>query len=360
MGKYIISLLVVLMSFLVIAQKVVPFEDFNYYFRTFQNDNFRQLEFQRIKEYKAGDDLVAYIDNRGNLRVWDGQNRQDVSNMNVQYQVSDYLMAYNIGPTLNVWDQGKLKTLTYFASDYVVKDSLVIYQDTRFNTVNAYWNKKTFELYRLTDDLYMPEVIGDNIVAFKDNGNLFKVFWRGQFYDIGVWNGTIDFQAGTDILCFNDPTTRTFAVFEKGNFVDVESFWMKRYKAGRGFVVYEDLNGNIKYYSSAQNEILSNFSANFWEVKDDLCLWGENSFTYAFQNGHKIQVANFTPKDFLLKNNVFAFRNILGGVSALMNGKVYNISNQPDCEYEIFGNTVLVKLFNRSFIVFKEGKEFRS
>lgn len=246
--KYIISLLVVLMSFLVIAQKVVPFEDFNYYFRTFQNDNFRQLEFQRIKEYKAGDDLVAYIDNRGNLRVWDGQNRQDVSNMNVQYQVSDYLMAYNIGPTLNVWDQGKLKTLTYFASEYVVKDSLIIYQDTRFNTVNAYWNKKTFELYRLTDELYMPEVIGENIVAFKENGNLFKIFWRGQFYDIGVWNGTIDFQAGTDILCFNDPTTRTFAVFEKGNFVDVESFWMKRYKAGRGFVVYEDLNGNIKYY----------------------------------------------------------------------------------------------------------------
>jgi len=343
-----------------LSQKVVPFVDFNYYFRTFEKDNFRQLEFQRIKEYKAGDDLVAYIDTKGNLRVWDGENRQDISNMNVQYQVSDHLMAYNIGPTLNLWDEGKLRTLTYFASDYVVKDSVVIYKDTRFNTVNAYWNKQTFELYRMTGDLAMPEAIGENIIAFRDNGNFYKIFWRGQIYDIGVWNGTIDFQAGTDIICFNDPTTRTFAIFENGGFVDVEPFWMKKYKAGRGFIAYEDLNGNLMLYRSGEKEQLSNFSANYWEVKDDVAVWGENSYVYAYQNGQKVQTSNYTPKDYLLKNGVYAFRNILGGVSVLMNGKVYDVSNQPDCEYEIYGNLLLVKLFNRSYIVFKDGREFRS
>jgi hypothetical protein len=346
------------LPFLGLTQKVIPFVDFNYYFRSFENDNFRQIEFQRIKEYKAGDDLVAYIDNRGNLRVWDGQIRHDISNMNVNFQVSDYLMAYNVGPTLNVWDKGKVKTLTTFASEYIVKDSMVVYQDTRFNTVNVYWNKQNFELYRTTGDLSMPEVIGDNIIAFKDNGNLFKVFWRGQFFDIGVWNGTIDFQAGTDILCFNDPTTRTFAVFEQGNFVDVEAFWVKKYKAGRGFIAFEDLNGNLTIYRSGQKEVLSNFSASFWEIKDDLLVWGENSFVYAYQNATKIRVSNFTPKDYLLKNNLFAFRNILGGVSVLMNGKVYEVTNQVDAEYEIFGNVLLVKLFNRSFLVFKDGKSY--
>jgi hypothetical protein len=352
--------ILLLLPFLSDAQKVVPFEDFNFYFRSFENENFRQIEFQRIKEYKAGDDLVAYIDNRGNLRVWDGENRQDISNMNVQYHVSDHLLAYNIGPTLNVWDQGKLRTLTYFASDYVVKDSMIVFKDTRFNTVSVYWNKQIIELYRLTGDLYMPEVIGDNILAFKDNGNFYKVFWRGHIYELGVWNGAIDFQAGTDIICFNDPTTRTFAVFEQGQFVDVEYFWIKKYKAGRGFVAYEDLNGNLKVYHGGEHQILSNFSASFWEVKDDMMVWGENSFVFAFQNGQKIQVSNFTPKDYLLKNNVFAFRNILGGVSALMNGKIFDVSNQVDCEYVIYGNVLLVKLFNRSFIVFKDGKEFRS
>jgi hypothetical protein len=168
--------IVFLLSLSHFGQKVVPFEDFNNYFRTFENDNFRQLEFQRLREYKAGDDLVAYIDNRGNLRIYDGNERQDISNMNVNFQISDHLMAYNIGPTLNMWDTGKLQTLTYFGKNYEVKDSLIVFEDTRFNSVSVYWNEKIYPLYQVTGELYMPLSIGDNIVAFKDNGDNYKVF----------------------------------------------------------------------------------------------------------------------------------------------------------------------------------------
>jgi hypothetical protein len=66
------------------------------------------------------------------------------------------------------------------------------------------------------------------------------------------------------------------------------------------------------------------------------------------------------PKDYLMKNNVFVFRNILGGISALIDGKVNEITNQVDAEYEIYGNAVLVKLFNRSYIVFKNGRKFQA
>lgn len=54
-------------------------------------------------------------------------------------------------------------------------------------------------------------------------------------------------------------------------------------------------------YKNGSKTQLSNFSANFWEVKDDIVIWGENSFVYAYQNDVKIQVCNFTPKDYLLK-----------------------------------------------------------
>jgi hypothetical protein len=358
--KKITLLLLLLLTWNSHAQKVVPFVDFNYYFRTFENDNFRQLEFQRIKEFKAGDDLVAYIDTKGNLRIYDGKERKDISNLNVQYKVSDHLLAYNIGATLNMWDEGKLSTLTYFGRNYEVKDSLIVFEDTRFNTLNVYWHKEIFTLCTVVDDIYMPETIGENIVVFKDNGNFYKVFYNGKIHDLGVWNGAIDFQAGTDILCFNDPTQRSFAIFENGQFLDVEQNFMGKYKSGRGFIVYEDLNGNLKMYKANETTELSNFSAKFWEVKDDLVVWGENSFVFAYQNGTKIQVSNYTPKDYLLKNNVFAFRNQMGGVSALIDGKVHEITNQPNAEYEIYGNLVLVKLFNNSYIVFKNGRKYEA
>ena len=47
---------------------------------------------------------------------------------------SDHLLGYKIGPTLNMWDDGKLSALTYFAQDYKVKDSIIVFDDTRFNT----------------------------------------------------------------------------------------------------------------------------------------------------------------------------------------------------------------------------------
>ena len=52
----------------VFSQEVVPLIDFNGYFRSFQNGFFRQLEFQRIRNYKFGDNVVGYTDNRGNIK----------------------------------------------------------------------------------------------------------------------------------------------------------------------------------------------------------------------------------------------------------------------------------------------------
>lgn len=357
---YCLFLVAPLLTSKLVAQTVVPFVDFNNYFKTFDNGNFKQLEFQLIKEFKAGDGLVAYLDTRGNLRVYDGKERKDITNLNVKYEVSDHLLAYSIGATLNMWDAGKLQTLTYFAGNYVVKDSVIVFEDTRYNTVSAYWNGEVYPLYTLTGEQYMPVCIGENIIAFKDNGDFYKLFWRGKIYDIGVWNAGIEFEAGTDIICFNDPTTRTFTVFENGVFTDVEQFFLKKYKAGRGYIVYEDLNGNLMHFQNGSKNELSNFSASFWEVKDDLAIWGENSFVYAYQNNTKIRVCNFMPKDYILKNNVFAYRNILGGVSALIDQQVHDLSMQQDAEYQIYSNAVLVKLFNNSYFVFSKGRKYEN
>ena len=344
------------------SQKVIPFVDFNNYFRSFQEDNFKVIELQRILDFQAGDEFVSYIDNKGNLRLYNGTTPQDITNLNIEYKVSDHLMGWKVaGTTINMWDAGKMRTLTYNGRSFEVRDSIIVYEDLRYNTVNVYWNGVVTPLYTVVDELYMPEFIGENIVAFRDNGNFYKIFWNGVIYDLGVWNGIpIQFQGGTDIIAFNDPTTRTFTVFDKGEFTDVESFYMGKYKAGRGFVVYEDLNGNLNYYSKGAKTQLSNFSAKFWEVKDDIVVWAENSYVYLYGNDTKNKVCTYTPADYQLKNNVFAYRNIMGGVNAFVDGKNYEITNQTDSQYSIYGSSVLVKLFNQSYVILKKGIKYNS
>ena len=349
------------LNILSFSQKVIPFVDFNNWFRTVSNGEMRFIELQPISTFKAGDDLVAYIDIRGNLRVFDGEKKIDLSNMNLNFKISDKLLAWNIGTTLNMWDAGKTRTLNFFGGDYIVKDEIILYQDTRYNSISCYWKGQIYPIQVATGDLSLSNStkIGENIFAYADNGNLYKIFYNGSTYELGVWNGDIDFQSGTDIVAFNDPTTRTFAAFDNGAFVDVESQWVKKYKAGRGFVVYEDINNNLMLYQNGDKKMLSSFPGK-WDVVDDVVMYQNNGFTYVYCNGQVTEAANYMVEDYKLKNSTAVFKTIQGGVNAVINGNVHELTNLINAEFEIYGNSVLVKLLNSNYLIFQNGKIIRA
>jgi len=85
-------------------------------------------------------------------------------------------------------------------------------------------------------------------------------------------------------------------------------------------------------------------------------IWGENNYLFTYVNDEKIQVANFIPNTWEIKNNTIAYRNIMGGVSAMVNGVNHEITLLADSEFKIYGNSVLVKLFNNSHLVLSDGK----
>ena len=357
--KFLSLLFFILIALTGEAQKVVPLVDFSGYFKSFQDGFFRQVEFQRVSEFKYGDNVVGYYDNRGNLRVFNGDKPKDIANVKAEYEVSDNLLVWKIGNTLNLWDEGRLSTLSYNVDRYVIKDSLVVFLDTRYNAVKTYYNGQITTLYSSVSDIKMPDFIGENIIAFRDNGNFYKVFWRGMIYDLDVWHNPILFEGGTDILAFNDPINGTFAIFENGEFLDVEMFHVGKYRSGNKIMVYEDLSQNLVLYTNGTTEVLSNFGASFWEVKDGVVIWGENNFTYAWVNGKKIELARYKVNDYALKNDVIAFRNLMGGVSCMdQNGEIHELTNQMESTYTIHGNSVLVHLFNSSFLLFHEGRTF--
>ncbi len=343
------------------AQGVVPFVDFNNWFRTVTDGELRYIELQQIKSYSAGDNLVAYLDIRGNLRVFDGKDRVDLSNVNLEYKISDNLLAWNYGPVLQLWDHGEKKTLGYFAGNYILKDNLMLYENTRYNSITCYWNGKEYPIQTATGTIALQNSpkIGENIFAFADNGNIYRIFYEGNTYEVGVWNGDINFQSGTDIVAFNDPTTRTFAAFDKGTFVDVETQWVKKYKAGRGFIVYEDINNNLMMYRNGEKRMLSSFPGN-WDVLDDVVLFENNGFSYVSYDDKEVEIANYKIENYIMKNGTVVFTTIQGGVKAIIQGEIVELTNLLNSEYEIYGNSVLVKLMNKNFLIYQNGKLIRA
>jgi hypothetical protein len=211
-----------------------------------------------------------------------------------------------------------------------------------------------------TGEMFMPDAIGENIIGFKDNGDVYRIFWRGKITELGGTSLGIVFSASTDIICFNDMINKTFSVFDAGEFVDVEQMFVKKYKAGRGYILYEDQNGNLFKYQQKEKINISNYSNGVWDLKDDVFVWNENALFFTNYLGEKIEISNYSPKEFEIKNNLIAYRNSIGGVNVFWNGKNYTVTNQIDASFKIFGKGVLVELMNSSFIYFSEGNSFQN
>lgn len=346
----------VLLSFaplLSFAQSIFTYTDFNRFVRAFNNGYFSQIEHNEVSNMTLGDEFVAYMNVQKDFKVYNGIQTKLITNQFVNYKMSDHMLAWNIGQLLYYYENGKPYNVTSFGGKYALGDSLIVYQDLRYYTLNVIYKGKTIQLMQQTSDMYMPELVGDNVVVFRDNGNYYKLFWRGEIYDIGVWNGNQPFQfaAGTDIVAFNDPNTRTFAVFQNGEFLDVEDMHVSKMKACRGFVIYEDIQGNLNYYGNGKQQELASFFQ-YWDAKDDVVLWGDANYTYTLVDGVKTIVTPYALKEWKIKNDVIAYKTNINGVGACIAGRSKVLTTLASAEYLVNGHAVMAILPNRSVIVY--------
>ena len=111
-------------------------------------------------------------------------------------------------------------------------------------------------------------------------------------------------------------------------------------------VVETDRGGQITYHGPGQLVGYPIINLNNYQ----------KSITWFIESIEQIIINTF--KDFKIKNDVLAYQNILGGVNAFVNGDKYELTNQLDSQFEIYGDRVLVKMFNNSFMVLENGKKY--
>ena len=138
------------------------------------------MEYQPVQSYKVGYDQVVYLDNMGRLKWY----KQGKSTMVEDYPVSnyfvtDYLVAYTIGDQLVVNDKGNRKTLKYNKGPFMVGDSLISFCDFQSNYLQTYYNGR---IYEIEDGMggrpFKSMLSGDNIMAYVDRNDYFKMFYR--------------------------------------------------------------------------------------------------------------------------------------------------------------------------------------
>ncbi len=340
------------------AQKVFPYLDYLGHLKSFQDGMSRQVDHLRPIDVKYSEEIIAYIDSKNDLFVYDGETKEKLSGMANDYKIGINLVAWNAGPVINVWEKGSKQNLTYFGGHYAVSDSLVVFEDTRDNAIRVYYKGRIYDLYTSVSRPPFPHKIGSNTVAFRGNGDNYYAFIAGKIKEIGVYNDNLKFAAGANLLAFNDPFNQSFAaVFMDGVF-DVETTMVQNYKAGYDLIVYLDRNSNLKSYIDGDLVTLSSY-ASFYDVYRNMVVWGENSVLYTYYNGGKYEVANYIPKEYKIKDGVVVYRNLNGGVSAFYNGHNIIISNLTGAPFEINGSTIKVTVSKNRYVFFKNGKTYQ-
>ncbi len=341
-----------------LSQEVFPFIDNMEYLKSFQNGIEKQVDYLRPIDLKYSEEIIAYIDNKSDFFIYDGQSKKKMTGLANDYKIGINLAAWNTGPIVSVWDNGKQKVLTQFGGRYEVSDSLVVFEDKRDNAIRVYYKDSIYDLFYSVSNLMFPSAIGSNSVAYEGNGGVQYSFIAGNTLEIGVINDPVNYKAGGNIIAFNDPFNQSFAITLQNEILDVETIMVNDYKTGYDLVVYRDRNENLKGYIDYKLVTLSNYSAQFYEVFRDVVVWGENGIFYTYMNGKKYEICNYIPEEYKIRNGIVAFRNMNGGVSVFYNEEVKIVSNLTGAPFEVNGNTVRVQVNKGNFLFFQDGKTY--
>lgn len=337
-----------------------PFVTMQGLFKVFQDGVVRQLEHLAPLEVQVGDNLIGFISNNRDLKVYDGKKMTTLSLLVSSFKISDNLVALQNGPILSAWSNGQGAWLTNFGRRYEISDSLLVYEDTQMNAVRVWYNNTIYDLYTVIGDIYLPKYIGDNLLAFEVIGGTHYIFHSGKLHQIDTYRQHVEFSCGRDIAAFNDPLTRTFAIYEKGEFFDLEEMHALKFKAGISCVTYIDQNQNMWYYRGGNKTMLSNYAPEYWDATDHSVVWGEGQQFFVWDGIRKVVAAYYKPERWIIKNGIVAFKNQLGGVDCVIDGIVVNVTNEQVLNFFVSGETIVLELVNKNFMAYSGGRKIRS
>lgn len=349
MKKIFITVIICFAGFLSQAQYLAAFEDELNQFWVFEAGMFNLLEEEAITNFQIGGTLIAYLDGESDFKIYQyGQVQTLVEVAPIKYSATDYLLGYSLIDTLYAYDGEKITMLSNDCEEYVVKDSLIVWQTKREKALKIYYNGEIITIAEGLSDFQLdPKMTGDNIFAYVNSSTMeFVVFYRGELNVLDNYADGMNYQAGCDILAFMDITDQSFKVFYKGEIKKLDLFLPKSFKVGDQILAYIDQLENLKYFEEGELKTISS-EPEFYEVKDHVMVFEEQGSFKTVCNDQVYIIEQYIPEPYYLDVNTIAW---------LENDESIRVFQH--CEI-ITANKINVVKFNmvRNVIVFAEEED---
>lgn len=329
-------------------QYLAAYNDYLKYFWAFEAGTFQKLEYLPIREYQIGGILIAYIDNRDNLKIYrNGAVETLMQGEPMKFTATDYLLGYSLYQQLNVYDNGKTKVLSTECSGYIVRDSLIGWHNQLKKTLQVYYNGRIITL--IDGLLYFPVEefkAGDNIIAFiHSSTQQFYIFYLGKLQVLDDFVEELVFEAGRDIVGYMDIPDQSFNAFFRGKTYELETFRPKSFQVGDEILAYVDNLGKLKFFENGKVQTISSFEPQFYTVEDKVVIFEEQGYLKTICNGKVYIVERYVPQPYRIDFNTIAYLDQSGFVKAFQNCEPATISYNKVKEISL----------TRDLIIYTEG-----
>jgi len=358
MRSFLLSLLISVISIQYAAAQLASYVDIQNQLMVWDKGMIRKIDFLAPTSIKIGRTAIPYLDNSRSFKVYSNGRVTPVNiGFTNAYFATDNLVAFLNQKSLNVFDKGVIKNLAGVVDQYFVADSIVMFLDSYKGAYKAYYNGQIYPLENYFADSTLSSIkVTDNIIAYNNFANQFKVFFHGnllQQEDFPVSS----FEVGRNTVAYVD-IDRKFKIFHNGKTFVIDDFPPKTFKAGDNLVAYVTADGYFKVFYNDSSRSLGYMSGNYDVVDNILAFKDQSGYLKVFYKGDVTTVENYYPANMNIQYNSLAYISSGNTLRLFSEGEVYDVTNADLTNWSLNYDVIMYQLGQNIFKVFYKGQEY--
>ncbi|HYD19832.1 MAG TPA: hypothetical protein VEB40_00045 [Flavipsychrobacter sp.] len=318
----------------------------------------RKVDYLPPVQMKIGRCAIPYLDNSRSFRIYYGGGVRTINpGYTNAFFTSDYLVAFLNASSLNVFEKGNIKNLTTLCEQYYLGDSVLVFLDGLRREYKAYYNGQVYPIENFLGDTAIYGIkVTDNIVAYNNFANQFRLFYHGEIVpqeDFAVSS----FDAGRNTVAYVD-INRTFKIFHKGQTFLVENFAPLSFQAGDNVVAYVSNDGYFKIFYDDSVRTIGYFTPEYI-VGDYVVAYRDASgYLKTFYKGDVTQLESYYPEKFAIQYNSIAYVNRANILRLFSEGEIYDVTSASLENWELNYDVIKYQIGRNMFRFFYKGREY--
>ncbi|MES2704717.1 MAG: hypothetical protein V4649_18900 [Bacteroidota bacterium] len=318
----------------------------------------RKIDFLAPVSIQTGRIAIPYLDNSRSFKIYYNGGVKPVNiGFTNAYFATDNLVAFLNQKSLNVFDKGVIKNLTGVCDQYFIGDSVILFLDAYKSAYKAYYNGQIINVENFIPDSVLAGIkVGDNVFAYNNFANQFRVFYRGNIIaqeDFPV----ISFDAGRNTVAYVD-VNRKFKVFHSGQTIPLDDYTPKSFKVGDNVVAFVTADGYFKVFYNDSTYTIGYMGGSYTVTDNIVAFKDQSGYLKVFYKGEVYTLDNYYPNDLEIQYNSLAYVNANNTLRLFTEGETYDVTNAELTNWTLRYDVVSYQIGQGIFKVFYKGTEY--